>query len=49
MTKLSILLPLMLLTACDRDHPPAPTSEQSDQLNETEELLNEAAEQDRSE
>ena len=43
MTRVWTLLPLMLLAACREDRPPAPSSEQSDQLNEAEELLNEAA------
>ena len=39
------LLPLLVLlvVACDDDRPPAPTAEQSEQLNEAEELLNEQA------
>jgi hypothetical protein len=42
-----ILLPLLLLTACGDDRPPAPTAEESDQLNEAEELLDaEAANQE---
>jgi len=40
------LFALLLLTACADDRPPAPTAEESDQLNEAEELLNrEAAEE----
>ena len=38
-----ILLAMMLLAACDRDRPPAPTQEQSAQLNEAENMLDEAA------
>ena len=34
---------LLLLCSCNDDRPPAPTAEQSDQLNEAEELLNEQA------
>jgi hypothetical protein len=34
---------LMLLAACGDDRPPAPTAEESDQLNEAEELLNQEA------
>ena len=34
---------LLLLAACGDDRPPAPTPEQSDQLNEAEELLNREA------
>ena len=36
-------IPLLLLPACSDERPPAPTAEQSDQLNETEALLNEQA------
>jgi hypothetical protein len=39
-----ILCALILLTACRKDEPPAPTAEQSDQLNEAEEMLNGMAE-----
>ena len=35
------LLSLMLLAACRDAQPPLPTSEQSDQLNEAEAMLNE--------
>ncbi len=34
---------LLLLAACGDDRPPAPTAEQSDQLNQAEELLNQQA------
>ena len=34
---------LLLLAACADDRPPAPTAEESDQLNEAEDLLNEQA------
>ena len=34
---------MLLLAACRDDRPPAPTSEQSDQLNEAEAMLNEQA------
>jgi hypothetical protein len=34
---------LLLPPACGDDRPPAPTAEQSDQLNEAEELLNREA------
>jgi hypothetical protein len=33
----------LLLAACRDDRPPAPTAEQSDQLNEAENLLNQQA------
>ena len=33
-------LALLVLTACRRDEPPAPTAEQSAQLNEAEDMLN---------
>ncbi|HUE79242.1 MAG TPA: hypothetical protein VMN38_06390 [Sphingomicrobium sp.] len=35
---------VLLLAACGDDRPPAPTAEQSDQLNEAEELLDREAE-----
>jgi len=39
------VLALALLTAaCDRDQPPAPTEEQSSQLDEAEAMLNDMAE-----
>ena len=39
------LLVLALLAAgCDRDRPPAPTAEQSNQLDEVEAMLNDLAE-----
>ena len=34
----------LLLVACSDSRPPAPTAEESDQLNEAEDLLNEQAE-----
>ena len=34
-----LLTPLLLLAACGDDRPPAPTAEQSDQLNEAEAML----------
>jgi hypothetical protein len=33
----------LLLAACGDDRPPAPTAEESEQLNEVEELLNQEA------
>ena len=42
--KTKLILLTLLLTACGDDRPPAPTREESDQLNEAEELLNEQAE-----
>jgi hypothetical protein len=38
--KASLLLPLVLLTACHKDAPPAPTEEQSAQHNDAEAKLN---------
>ena len=40
------LAALMLLAACGEDRPPAPTAEESEQLNEVEELLNREAAQE---
>jgi hypothetical protein len=40
-----VVLPvLLLLAACRDDRPPAPTAEESEQLNEVENLLNQEAE-----
>jgi hypothetical protein len=39
MTK-NLLILTLFLAGCDRDRPPAPTAEQSDQLNEAEAMLN---------
>jgi len=38
-----LLCALVLATSCKRDEPPAPTQEQSAQLNEAEDMLNAAA------
>ena len=38
-----LLTPLLLLAACGDDRPPAPTAEQSDQLNEAEAMLDDLA------
>ena len=43
MRKTILLAALLLLAACGDDRPPAPTAEQSDQLNQTEDLLNQEA------
>ena len=40
----ALLSIVLLLQACGDDRPPAPTAEQSDQLNEAEALLNAEAE-----
>jgi len=40
---LAFLCLLPLVAACHKDRPPAPTAEQSDQLNEAEDMLNSAA------
>jgi len=43
-----VLMPLLLLAAasCRDDRPPTPTSEQSDQLNEADQMLNDLSNQD---
>ena len=40
MTKALILPILLLAAACHKDEPPAPTPEQSAQLNDAEDMLN---------
>ena len=42
-----LLTAVLLLSACGDDRPPAPTAEQSDQLNEAEDLLNAEAEHEK--
>ena len=45
MTKMiCLLMSLAALAACGDDRPPAPTPEESEQLNEVENLLNQEAE-----
>ena len=46
MLRASAFAILLLLPGCGDDRPPGPTAEQSDQLNEAENLLNEQAEAD---
>ena len=41
--KHSLLFVALLAAGCDRDRPPAPTSEQSNQLDDAEAMLNELA------
>ncbi len=41
--KTKILLSALLVVGCGDERPPAPTAEESEQLNEVEELLNEEA------
>ena len=43
--KILPVLPLIAIAACSDDRPPAPTEEQSGQLNETEDMLNELGSQ----
>jgi hypothetical protein len=38
-----LLAALLILSACRKDEPPAPTAEQSSQLNDAENLLNSMA------
>jgi hypothetical protein len=38
--KMKFLLAALILTACGKDRPPAPTAEEAEQLNEAEDLLN---------
>ena len=38
-----MVLAALLAAGCDRDRPPAPTSEQSNQLDDAEAMLNELA------
>ena len=40
MRYLALLLSLLLAPACRDNRPPAPTAEESDQLNEAEDMLN---------
>jgi hypothetical protein len=46
MRRYLVLTALMLLGACRDERPPAPTAEQSDQLNEAEDMLNGMAQND---
>ena len=39
----TLLLAALLLAACHKDEPPAPTQQQSDQLNEADSMLNDLA------
>ena len=43
MTRILIPFLLLALAACRKDEPPAPTAEQSGQLNDAESMLNAAA------
>jgi predicted outer membrane protein len=43
MTKRFVSVALLLLTACGKEQPAGPTAEQSAQLNEAENMLNDAA------
>ena len=44
MTKFVLISFALFVAACDRDRPPAPTEEQSGQLDEAEAMLNDMAE-----
>lgn len=44
--KKSLILAAAVLTSCNRDQPPAPTTEQTGQLNEAEDLLNQLDKQE---
>ena len=39
----ALLLGSLALVACDRDEPPAPSAEQTERLNEAEDMLNDFA------
>jgi len=41
--RVALLCVLLLVVGCRKDEPPAPTTEQSDQLNEAEDMLNNMA------
>lgn len=43
---IALALAATLLASCERDQPPAPTTEQTGQLNEAEDLLNELDKQE---
>jgi hypothetical protein len=38
--RVCLLLAILSLAACHKDEPPAPTTEQADQLNDAEDMLN---------
>jgi hypothetical protein len=39
----ALAVPLLLCGACHKDRPPAPTAQQSDQLNDADAMLNDLA------
>jgi hypothetical protein len=41
--RVAFLCCLLLVAACHKDEPPAPTAQQSDQLNDAEDMLNDMA------
>ena len=47
MTKTALAIVLLLLAACREQRPPAPTSEQSERLDEAETMLNDLAENEK--